>query len=68
MARFSKAALLKDLDRMIEQRNERDKFTRETGYSQVVGMGEKLNREYGEWDILRFVRGAIESGMIGVGE
>lgn len=47
--RFSKASVAKAILRRIEYCQERDGFTTEIGYAQVIGKGEEKNRAYGAW-------------------
>lgn len=47
--RFSKAAVIEELSKKIVRFEETYKFTTHTGYAQVKGKGEEINRAYGEY-------------------
>lgn len=47
--RFSKQMVIDQLNTQIDHFEGRYKFTHETGYAQVEGRGEEINRAYGLW-------------------
>ena len=50
--RFSKKELARFLRAGIEYRQRQYNFDPDDGCAQVQGKGEKINRVYGEWDVL----------------
>jgi len=65
---FSKQNLISDLETIAGNLQRRHNFTCETGYSQVDGKGESINRDYAEWDRVRIIIDSIKSGYVGYGE
>ena len=64
--RFSKQALIDELDSLIEHYEKEDGFRRDTGWNQVRGKGEGVNRDYGMFDAYSHVRDMIENwGLLG---
>lgn len=63
--RFSRSALLRDLQQHEEMLRKANAFDPSNGYSQVEGRGEEANRNYGEWNMLRTIIEQIASGEVG---
>lgn len=51
--RFSRAFVLRELEIRINNIQARRSFTTQTGYKQVEGKGEEINRDYAKWDAYR---------------
>lgn len=63
MTRFCKQTLLDYLNRRIEVLQSANNFDPNNGWAQVDGKGERINRDYAAWDILRSVLEDVVSGL-----